>query len=760
MKLDISIIIPVFNERGNLRPLVERIKKALVEAKLTYELIFVDDRSTDDTINVLKTLSLTHPIKILRKKENLPRGKAQSLLAGFKFASSEIVAMIDGDLQYPPEAIPEMVNKIVDGSDVVVANRYSKNTSFVRKLASSFFRIIFGNLLHGFNIDIQSGLKVFRKEIIERLDIHPSSWMFDLEFLIDSRDAGYKIDSVPIQFAKRVSGEEKISLFRASLEMAWYSLKLKLSQKQIIPIRTNNSQTISQGFHYRGKKFINYTSIPLISSAFYNFTRRQKYIICLIIISLILMLWLNWHITVVVIVAVLTVFYFIDLLFSAFLLYRTFQEKNLLTIDDQEISSFNTDLPIYTVMCPLYHEWKVIPQFIRAMSQLSYPKDKLQVMLLLEEDDKQSIEEISKMNLPSYVETRIVPDSKPKTKPKALNYGLLFARGKYAVIYDAEDIPDPMQLKKSVIAFTKIDPDIICIQAKLSFYNSKQNFLTRIFTAEYSLWFDLILPGLQSLNAPIPLGGTSNHFRVADLVKLHGWDAFNVTEDCDLGMRIAKNGFRTAIIDSETMEEANSKIRNWYLQRSRWIKGYIQTYLVHIREAKSFKLNKNRQDRIIFQLTVGGKVLSMFINPFMWFITLSYFIFRPIVGTAIESFYPAPVLYLGVISLVFGNFLYMYMYMIGCAKKNQWSLVKYALITPIYWLGMSLASWRALIEIVVKPHYWSKTVHGFHLAYRTSKHIGSSKTSDEIQHVLSVYLPKVKTRTTSDLPEYCNILLT
>src|SRR5258708_6606643 len=194
-------------------------------------------------------------------------------------------------------------------------------------------------------------------------------------------------------------------------------------------------------------------------------------------------------------------------------------------------------------------------------------------MLLLEEDDKETIQKIKNYDLPSYFEIVIVPHSLPKTKPKACNYGLLHATGEYTVIFDAEDIPDPLQLKKAVIAFEKSGSQVVCIQAKLNFYNPTQSFFTKLFTAEYSLWFDLVLTGLQSIHAPIPFGGTSNHFRTKDLWLLKGWDSFNVTEDCDLGMRLVKQGYRTAVIDSITLEEANPAFNNWFWQRSRWIKG-------------------------------------------------------------------------------------------------------------------------------------------------------------------------------------------
>ena len=228
----------------------------------------------------------------------------------------------------------------------------------------------------------------------------------------------------------------------------------------------------------------------------------------------------------------------------------------------------------------------------------------------------------------------------------------------------------------------------------------------------------MILTGLQSINAPIPLGGTSNHFRKKDLQKLKGWDSFNVTEDADLGMRLVKSGHKTAVIDSLTLEEANSDIKNWFWQRTRWIKGYIQTYFLHMRKPVDFIRRWNDPQVITFQLIIGGKVLSMFINSFMWLITISYFAFRPYVGEFIESFFPGPVLYMGILCLVLGNFLYFYYYMIGCVKHEHDELVKYVFLVPFYWLAMSIAAWGAVYLFLAKPHHWSKTKHGLHLKDR------------------------------------------
>lgn len=481
------------------------------------------------------------------------------------------------------------------------------------------------------------------------------------------------------------------------------------------PVQHFNNDS-GKGFLHRGDTYIHHSDLPHEETAFFRLSGTQAIIIFGIISGIIISLFISWKITAVFFIAALTLIYFTDLLFNLFLIIRSFHKPPEIEVDEKALSElYEPNLPRYTIMCPLYKEWRVIPQFVKAMSAMDYPKDKLQVMLLLEEDDEETIKATRKLVIPPYFDIVVVPHSMPKTKPKALNYGLKHATGEMIVIYDAEDIPEKDQLKKAVITFRDSDSKTKCVQAKLNFYNPHQNILTRVFTAEYSLWFDLVLTGLQSIKAPIPLGGTSNHFRKKDLIELKGWDSFNVTEDADLGMRIVKKGYQTAIMNSTTYEEANSSATNWFWQRTRWIKGYIQTYLVHMRNPHHF-ISHWRDPRVLtFQLIVGGKVASMLINPLMWMLTIVYFVFRGQVGTQIESFFPTPIFYMGIISFIFGNFLYMYYYMIGCAKREQWSLIKYVFLVPFYWLAMSFAAYIAWFKLILDPHYWSKTKHGLHL---------------------------------------------
>lgn len=472
---------------------------------------------------------------------------------------------------------------------------------------------------------------------------------------------------------------------------------------------------IGAGVKKLEKEFVTHTTLKTHKSAVHTFVFWQKMFLALLITFLLFGLVWNWLLTFQIVVAILTVIYFVDVLFNFFLVLKSLHLPPELDFDDKELATIDEkDLPIYTILCPMYKEAKIIPSFLDAISKLDWPKNKLDVQLLLEEDDLESIQAAKDWGLPNYVRAVVVPHSQPKTKPKACNYGLNIAKGEYLVIYDAEDIPDPKQLKKAYLAFQRVDRNVVCLQAKLNYFNPHQNFITRLFTAEYSLWFDVVLPGLQGINTNIPLGGTSNHFRIDDLKTLEGWDPFNVTEDCDLGVRLFMEGKKTAVINSTTLEEANSKFKNWLRQRSRWIKGYMQTYLVHMRNP--YQLAKKQGiHALYFNLVVGGKIAFMFINPFLWLATIAYFVLYSQLGSIIESLFPSYIFYMALFSLVFGNFLYMFYYMIGCAKRDHWSVIKYVYLVPFYWIMTSIAAVIALHQLFFKPHYWEKTVHGLHL---------------------------------------------
>jgi cellulose synthase/poly-beta-1,6-N-acetylglucosamine synthase-like glycosyltransferase len=415
--------------------------------------------------------------------------------------------------------------------------------------------------------------------------------------------------------------------------------------------------------------------------------------------------------TAIALTALVTAAYLASTIFKATLLaWALGPEHTGQVIDAAEVAALDpSTLPTYTILVPLYHEGKMVSRLVGGLGRLAFPTEKLDVKLLLETDDDETIEAVRVVNLPSWVEPVIVPPGYPKTKPRACNYGLAAARGEYLVIYDAEDQPDPDQLKKAVVAFRRVPDDVVCIQAKLNYYNPRQNVLTRLFAVEYATCFDLFLPGLNATGSPVPLGGTSNHFRTSALRTLAGWDAWNVTEDCDLGTRLYAAGMSVDILDSTTLEEANSRTGNWIRQRSRWIKGYIQTYWVHTRRASKLVQEFGWARFAAFQLFVGGSVLTLLLNPILWLLTAAYFLTR---YHAIEPVFPAPVYYAGLLNLIFGNFLFVYVNLFGPIQRGDYGLAKFGLLMPYYWVLMSIAAWKGALQLLTRPHFWEKTQHG------------------------------------------------
>lgn len=329
--------------------------------------------------------------------------------------------------------------------------------------------------------------------------------------------------------------------------------------------------------------------------------------------------------------------------------------------------------------------------------------------LILEESDEETIETAKSLGLEGIFQIFRVPPSQPQTKPKACNYALGFARGDLLTIYDAEDQPEPDQLRKVVAAFRKASPEVACIQARLNYFNADENFLTRMFTLEYSQWFDFMLPGLHALGIPIPLGGTSNHFKTEVLRAEGGWDPHNVTEDADLGVRLEQRRYRIGIVNSTTYEEANSRLKNWVRQRSRWIKGYMQTYLVHMRNPVHLWRSVGPVGFLGFQFFVGTPPLTLLINPVLWIVFATWLIADP---AWIDAIFPPVVLGIALFNLLIANLAYMYFGVVAAFKRRLYQLALFGLLQPIYWLIHSWAAYVALYQLIRKPHFWEKTEHG------------------------------------------------
>ena len=375
----------------------------------------------------------------------------------------------------------------------------------------------------------------------------------------------------------------------------------------------------------------------------------------------------------------------------------------------REASSLPDDqLPTYTIIVPLYKEGRVVSQLVRSLDALNYPRAKLDIKLVVEHDDNETNSVLAAMRLPARFEVIVAPHGVPRTKPRALNMALAAARGDLVTVFDAEDRPKPDQLRVAASYFAT-HPSVDCIQARLVIENDSDSWLAQMFAVEYAVLFDVFNPGLAALQLPMALGGTSNHFRIVSLRNAGGWDAWNVTEDADLGIRMARFGMRVECVNTDTIEEAPHEFGNWFRQRTRWQKGWMQTLIVHFRAPfETYRQLGGWRTLSAFALLGGGLSGGLF-------------------GTA---FFAAAIARLTMAALIpgYSNLWYGDIVTIGlllwgvqtiviptalAMRRRQMSGLAWVLATmPIYFALVSLATWRALFDLILRPYHWSKTEHG------------------------------------------------
>ncbi|MFM8747406.1 MAG: glycosyltransferase family 2 protein [Aestuariivirga sp.] len=368
-------------------------------------------------------------------------------------------------------------------------------------------------------------------------------------------------------------------------------------------------------------------------------------------------------------------------------------------------------LPAYSVLVPLFRETRVLPQLTGALASLRYPAERLDIKLIIEDNDLPMRRAVAALKLDSRFEVIVVPAGKPRTKPRALNYALPFCRGALLTVYDAEDIPDPDQLLKAARSFARLPPEVACLQAQLTFYNPDENWLARQFAAEYAVLFGLLLPALDSHHLPLPLGGTSNHFRIEVLRAIGGWDPFNVTEDADLGLRLARLGYKAAILDSFTHEEANTRPGNWLAQRSRWLKGFLLTWLVHMRAPVKLRRQLGLRGFWIMQALTLGVFVSALLYPSGLVLVLAFYgsggMLRQNASVALNC-----LLGVNLVAFIAGHASAILLMRRGARSHGlRCSWIAVATV-PLYWCLMSAAAWLALWQFATQPFHWNKTEHG------------------------------------------------
>ncbi len=380
-------------------------------------------------------------------------------------------------------------------------------------------------------------------------------------------------------------------------------------------------------------------------------------------------------------------------------------------------------LPTYSVLVALYREREVVEQLVGALARLQWPRSKLEVKLVCEEDDVETQAALRHAGLPRNFEILLAPPAGPRTKPKALAFALPVISGQFVVVYDAEDIPHPAQLREAWQAFEQGGADLACVQAPLAIANGDANWLTRMFAFEYAALFRGLLPALAAWNAYLPLGGTSNHFRTGILRQVGGWDPYNVTEDADLALRLCRHGYRIGTLTLPTQEDAPDRLKPWFHQRSRWYKGWLQTLLVHWRTPVLLCLNLSPVSLVTAHILLFGICLSSLAHLFLP-------VFIGIMASKAlgneESLVGWIVLAMDAIGL---GLAYLGFLLLGWRSGNRrragFAIVAASL--PIYWMLLSAAAWHALYKVVTDPFHWAKTPHRRSVLHATETNVGGGQ---------------------------------
>jgi len=367
------------------------------------------------------------------------------------------------------------------------------------------------------------------------------------------------------------------------------------------------------------------------------------------------------------------------------------------------------DLPVYSVLVALYREAAVVPELVAALRRIDWPSSKLEIKLVCEEDDVTTLAALDTQALPPNMEVVRVPIFGPRTKPKALAYALPLTGGEFVALYDAEDQPHPGQLLSAWRKFDGSPADVACVQAPLEIDCSGGGLLARMFSFEYAGLFRGLLPWLSANQTLLPLGGTSNHFRRSALEEVGGWDPYNVTEDADLGVRLARFGYRTETIACPTVESSPETFATWLPQRTRWFKGWLQTWLVHMRHPALLMVELRPASFVVGQILCAGMVLSALAHPFLFIsgivLAVDLALERP------SATWKSALLAVDIVNVGCGYLSFLLLGWRNLRLGEKLGFWKVVLFTPVYWMMMSIAAWRAVWQLWRRPHLWEKTPH-------------------------------------------------
>lgn len=706
----VSVVVPAAGDRRYLKGCFERVDAALRDSGYAYEILVVDDYSRDGTDAFVRTYEGRLPVRLIGKRG--PKGRATSIKEGLDQALGSIVVLLDPDLQFPRDSLLEMIGRLQE-SDIVVASR-AKYPFLAYAVFSRVYRWIFGRVLLSVSADVRSGLKIFRRSLLDSLRFDPefdARLGFDATLLYHAKRAGWKIESVKVHYARPMfhHGVWGAVSSRSALALSIISIKLSHLSRLFFPFLYP-----PEPLEYFEAGFTNindYLFLAPEQSAKGHLTREVYFQIVYFFIAAVGYFWFIYLLTGRVFAWVfffhIAVIQFALVIFKFYVVWITFrlppQPAKMLRQEEM------VNLPVISVILPVYKEKEVIPQLCKRMMEMQYPVECLDFIFIFESGDDETMQAFLDHHPPAHFKGLVSPDVKPKTKPKALNVALRETKGDLVVIFDAETLPDPDQFLKVVAAF-RADPRLDYIHCRIDVYNPNVNWITRMYTAEFAFFYNFFLPGLATIHSPTPISGHSVYFRRDQLIKIGGWDAYNLAEDCDIGIRMFRKGYKnTTVLDSFSWEQSTTNFRDWLKQRTRWMQGFVQTSMVNMRfPVLLWKDLGGFRNMLMFMFHVPGGVFLNGLNLAQWGMLIFWYVTK---DPVIQSVFTDVLLYLSVFSFFVANIFFTYFNLIGCFLRRYYSIVPTAIMSPLYWLMLSLATARAILRFFRQESTWDKTYH-------------------------------------------------
>ncbi|MEO0496680.1 MAG: glycosyltransferase family 2 protein [Pseudomonadota bacterium] len=457
-----------------------------------------------------------------------------------------------------------------------------------------------------------------------------------------------------------------------------------------------------------------------LRSASQILTATQSAVFVALFVAAACALFLSYGVTSFALHALCTLFFTSCVGFRIAILASAFRSKPGLEPAAKPTLSLDwpTCVPVYTVLVAVHDEANQAADLVRAMANLRWPQGRLEVKFITEANDQDTVQALRAAMADSArsgeMEVLVVPHSQLRTKPRALNYALPITSGEYVVLYDAEDRPDPDQLMEAHSRFQSGDASLACLQSPLAISNGGRGFISMMFALEYAALFKVFLPAMARMGLAFPLGGTSNHFRRSALEEVGAWDPHNVTEDADLGLRLARHGYYSNVLTMPTYEEAPVHLRVWIRQRTRWLKGWAKTWLIHMREPAQFVRQAGGRTAAVSMVLFGGTLLAALLHP--WIYILLILLVVPdsqLFQDGQRWLLAIDIANVGIAMLVQYTFVVLAVRRAPWVQRSGHGMRRWWPIgMPLYWLLATWAAWRALGQLFTDPHGWEKTPHG------------------------------------------------